>query len=77
LEVRSSPALAAILAQLRFQYNQINAEVFMPVGDVGGTYAKEFALGKLHGLKAFETALRESVQLLQEKVKTARQESKQ
>jgi len=60
---------------LRYEYKQLEQEVYMPAGDVAGTYAKELALGKVHGLRSVELKLRESIVALQTKIKESRQDN--
>lgn len=69
LEVVNNPAFALLLGMLRLESAPLETEIFMPVGDLGGTYTKEFLTGKLHGLRTFEVRLQELIEKLQEKVK--------
>lgn len=69
----SNPAFGCLMALLRMEYKDLEKELFMPVGDKAGTYAKEFITGKVHGLKMLEYRLTESRTKLQENIKAARQ----
>lgn len=74
LALVNNPAFATLVSLLRYEFKAAEEQLYLPSGDVAGTYAKEFQTGKMHGLRMLEFRVRESIQLLQENVRNAKQD---